>query len=428
MKNKILNATFVIFLISLLYLLIKQFSIQRGLLSWNISEFLINYESGFVRRGFSGEILFCIAKYINFDIESWIKIFCLIVFLILVFFFVKAFLIKGYSLYILPLCFFLGAPILGDFWLRKDCWMICLFIVIVKLFVVIKDKSILASIFIVNILAICLFLIHEVFAFFMLPILFILFINLYKSLNKNTLGSVVLSILSLLPTIIVFLIIILYHGNPVSSQVIWNSWCILLDQNISDVGTKNSIGAISWSTLPTIKMHFSTNLLFIDQGIYSLLYWIIIIPAVYYISINVLMIFKKSINSFMLKDQTSLSVVLIFQFICLIPVFLFLSCDYMRLFFYWISTSFIIFILVPSHILEVLFPDKCYEKACLVNSKINTLIYPTKTVIVLLMLFINISNVSFYMSYVYSSTMIYRFLWIISKPFIYLLDFIKPFF
>lgn len=415
-KIKVLNSLYWIFLIGLIYYLINQFLTQYELLSWNLSEFLINYEAGFIRRGFLGEILFYFIKYTGFQIEWVIKIFSLIGFVFLSFFFVKKFLNKGYSLYILPLSFFLGGPILAGFWLRKDCWMICFLIIIIRLFVLLKEKNALLNVLIVNLLTICALLTHEVFVFFSLPILFVLFISSYKRMKKNNLAAIYWSFISLLPILIVFLLVVVFHGDSSISQNIWNSWCILLNQDISNVGTNNAIGAISWSIPYTFKCHFAVNFLVTNNGIFSSVYWFIVIFTVYYISTNVLYTFKKSAKSFILRDQTALSVIIIFQFICLIPVFVVLSCDYIRLFFYWISSSFVIFLLLPSSVLDTLFPGYFYKIASKANSQINSFVYPTKGVIVLLMLFIGISATSLYIKIGYRSSMIYTILYMISKP------------
>ena len=123
-----------LFLITLLWRFIKQLFTTYGYESWNISEFLINYQGGFIRRGLTGEILLFISRNFNINIEWTIKIVCVICLAMVSIFFIKAFLKKGYSLYILPLCFFLGSGIFSSCWIRKDYLFFCFFIPIIVSF------------------------------------------------------------------------------------------------------------------------------------------------------------------------------------------------------------------------------------------------------------------------------------------------------
>jgi len=124
-KQTFLNVAYTVFLVSLCFLFLRQFLKSYDLLStcgkgtWNITEFLINYQGGFVRRGLIGEILFFFAKNFNINVEVTIKIICLICCFAVCIFFVRAFLKKGYTLYILPLYFFLGGIIISEIVLEK---------------------------------------------------------------------------------------------------------------------------------------------------------------------------------------------------------------------------------------------------------------------------------------------------------------------
>lgn len=124
-KQTLLNIIYCIFVFALLYKLVVQLFIKYGYESWQISEFLINYQGGFVRRGLTGEILLFLTKNFGIDIVWTIKLFCLLCFTAVCTFFVRAFLKKGYSLYILPLCLFLGSGITGYSWIRKDYLFFC---------------------------------------------------------------------------------------------------------------------------------------------------------------------------------------------------------------------------------------------------------------------------------------------------------------
>ena len=377
-KTKILNILYFLFLISLLSRLIADAIEISGDKAWGISEFLINYQGGFIRRGLLGEILFFLTKHSNINVDWTIKIICLISLIFVCSFFVKSFLKKGYTLYILPPCFFCGSLILSGDWVRKDAIMICFLIAILwswSYFNIKQNRKTTGSI-LINFLAILIILTHEVFAFFALPILFLLFYNYYK--RKGHLKSIIYSLLSLLPTFFAFLLMIVKHGDQQTAQAIWDSWQTLSLKESSEVPLWNSIGAVGWETKWTIEMHLKHNFLTIDNGLISTLYWIVVFPIVYYILTNALSVFKKQANIYTEDDRTILSSIVLFQLLCLLPVICFLSCDYMRVCFYWSTSSFAFFLLIPKKIQKEIFPSWFIRTTQKTNNCLDYLLSPTR--------------------------------------------------
>lgn len=414
-KPAILNGAYLIFVVSLLYQLIAQLFTVYDNKSWQITEFLINYQGGFVRRGLTGELLFFLVGNFNVDIECTIKIVCLVCFLIVCIFFVRMFTRKGYSLYILPLCFFLGGIILSDNWIRKDFMFFCFLIPILWIY----GKSNLAQlikILIINILSIFIILSHEVFAFFALPVLLLLFFDCYKS--KGVIRSLFLSSLCLLPGFLAFLLCLYHKGNVEISQVIWDSWMPFFTQKTTDIG--HAVDSLGWSGSRIMKAHFKINFFMENQGIFSSIAWIVTFPVIYYITTNALLVFRKDEMVFTNRHKIVLSSILIFQLFCLTPVFTLLSCDYIRVIFYWIASSFAIFIVVPIDKTEKLFPDVFVNFVVYINKKLTNVLFPTKTVLVFLMMFVGISPFYFVIEWTYKTTMLYNILFMLSKPFILL--------
>lgn len=337
-KLKLLNFTFILFFISLLDRLIEGLFINHGYYSSLTSEFLINYQAGFVRRGLSGELLLFFVRHVNVNLEWLIKGSCLIWFLLVCLFFVRAFIKKGYSLYILPLCFFLGGNIVPVFWIRKDYLFLCFFISILWVFGRKKMNNFL-KLLIINVLMVLVILSHEVFAFFAFPVLFLMIFFQYK--RFGVLKAFIISNVSLLPAYVAFLSAIYFKGDAQIAYVIWNSWSDYIGDDISKIG--KSVSALGWPSIGTFKFHFVGNFLSVDQQIFSLVVWLITFPVIYYISTNALYTFRRNKQIFTLRDKTLLSAILVFQLVCLAPVFLVLSCDYVRVIFYWISSSFAVF-------------------------------------------------------------------------------------
>jgi hypothetical protein len=398
LKNKLQILTTNKFLLDLLYILFliaicRNFIIEMfndfGLGSYNISEFLINYQGGFVRRGLLGEILFQTRTIVPFDVKWTVKIFCAICFFLICFFFIYQFRRRKYSLYILPLCFFCGAI---D-WIRKDTLMLAFLIALLWIFQNPAKLPIAIKILLINILLSFIILCHEVVAFFSIPIFLLLFINYFKS--KGIFKSLIMSILFLCPTIITFLLTITAKGNLEIAQTIWDSWHILLKQELSSVEYNNSIGALFWDTKATLKSHFSELFFTIDWGMLSLFVWIITFHIIYYITVNFLFVFKNKNSTFNAEKRTILSAIFIFQFICLLPLFLGLSKDYIRLFFYLTASTFAIFLLIPFDTLKSLFPNFYLRFVEKLNKRFNNLILPTKTVLIMLMFVVGISDYGF---------------------------------
>jgi hypothetical protein len=412
LKQILLGIAFILFLLALLGRFIKQFFSVYTYESWQVSEFLINYQGGFVRRGLTGEILFFFTKNFNINIELTIKIVCLICLVLVCIFFVRAFLKKGYSLYILPLCFFLSSGILSNFWIRKDYLFFVLFI---SLFWIYSKNNlpILMKLIVINVLATFIILSHEVFAFFSLPILFMLFFNQNK--NIGVLKSISLSLVYLSPSIIAFLSTLYFHGNDEIAQTIWNSWAAFFHRETLYIG--KSVAALGWSSAYAFKKHIILNFFITDHNILSLWVWVITFPMVYYIATNALIIFRKNERIFTNRDRTVLSSVLIFQLLCLSPVLILLSCDYSRIIFYWIASSFALFLLIPTAKIEKLFPLFFIRFVEHINIFLTNILHPSKTTFLFLMMIIGISSYSFSIERTYTSTMLYNIFWVVSQPF-----------
>lgn len=427
-KQILLDSSYILFLLTLLRSFTKQLYTTYRYDSWNISEFLINYQGGFVRRGLTGEILFFIAKNFNVNIEWTIKIICFICLAMVSVFFIRAFLKKGYSLYILPLCFFLGSGIFSGCWIRKDYFFFCFFIPIIISYS--KDHlSLLLKFIVINFLTVFIILSHEVFAFFSIPILILLLYNQYK--DKGVFKSITLSLTFLLPSIFAFLTTLYFHGNDKIINAIWNSWASYLSDEplqfnkyVNDHGpSSNAVNALGWSLNDTVVYHIKLNFLAIQDGILSIWIWIITFPVVYYIVTNALMVFRKEEKVFTDRDKINLSSVLLFQLFCLLPVFFILSCDYIRIIFYWISSSFVIFLIIPKDNIAKLFPSVFIRITERINLLLSNLLRPTKTSLVFLMMFIGISQYTWVIDWAYRTTMLYNILWVVSKPIILLKEF-----
>jgi hypothetical protein len=182
-----------------------------------------------------------------------------------------------------------------------------------------------------------------------------------------------------------------------TAQTIWDSWVSVAHVNPAQLTqySHGAISAISWESSSTFKYHFAMNFFTKSKGISSLIFLLMTFPLVYYITSNALLVFRKKESSFSTQDKTILSSLLIFQFCCILPILLILSCDIARIFFYWVTSSFCIFLLIQKKILQRVFPVFYTRFVEFINTKLSIILPPTKITLALLMLCIGIPIIEF---------------------------------
>lgn len=414
-KRKILNIIFYIYLAGLLYKFSRRvYSIffdfditDRGL---GVGEFLINYQGGFVRRGLLGEILLKLCNYTSIEPHYIIFTVTALSFLLLSFYLLAKFKQKGYSLYILPLCFFLGTMI-PEFFLRKDSILMIFFILTVTLLG--KKINTTHKLFLINLLIICTLLIHESFAFFTIPISTLLLSVNWKN-EQNFTKSIIYAVASLIPSIIAFFILMNYVGNSEISNAITDSWLPLY--NYKETFISGSIDYLMNANLyDEISLTVNNNILSFDEQIFKGLVWPVIFIVIYYISANILTVFNTVKGQLTDSDKNNLSSILIFQFISIIPL-LIVARDYSRFIFYWVCSSYIIFILVKREKLSKLFYNRFDFVANKLNSFLLKILPLSKYSMTFLILFIGTSTYEFSVYQYYHTTLIYRLFYTLSLP------------
>lgn len=345
-RTSILNYYFFLFSFFLIYLLIQKIRLGYEKESWQITEFLINYQGGFVRRGLLGEIILKLHSCCGLDPYSSIITLSLISFVLLIGFFVIHFKRGGYTLFFLPFVFFLGGPIIHDFWVRKDILLVLIFILTIHLLTRRNGPSFI----LVNLSLVSGILIHESIAFFGFPIILLLLYTKRKSFWTP--------ILFMLPSLLVFSLVLYFKGSFYISQEIWNSWKVISfpyeSAEKSDIPA--AIDGLSWSLKQGLLYSYHTLRNFND-GIYAPIGWSIVIVLTFYIlsntsKLNIKLLGYKGVNFF---NKAIISNLLLIQLFSVIPLFI-LGWDYGRWIFLWTTTSFAIYLVVPQRQLNQLFP------------------------------------------------------------------------
>lgn len=301
---------------------------------WGITEFLINYQGGYVRRGLMGEILYHISQiFPSIDSRYYIVSICVISFCVFVWFLISHFRANSLCWWFLPL----NICVLGADFIRKD-FISCVFIMLIlALYTKINSQwlRVLAC-------SVCLILalnIHECIFFMIVPFIILLYV-------RDTGYHFFHRLIGISAPIVCMSIVCSYKGDKQIAQSIWNSWGFMYN-SFSFISPKCSIEAIGWETLETIEYHIRSNFMTqfgIIYGWYSKpLIWILILFTLP----NILFIKRNWKNNKSAPDITRMLSIMIFQFLSLLPMFTVLSCDGCRICFYWTVSSLLIYFCIP---------------------------------------------------------------------------------
>lgn len=297
--------------------------------TWNISEFLINYEGGYVRRGLLGQLLLWLSK--NLGIIPYYVIICTCLFslfIFIIYFFINFKKNNFPTIYLASILFFSNV-IINDFWVRKDIIILNIFILIV--FLDKKEKIIhqlLKYLFII-----IGALIHESIIFLLIPYFLMKTISLIKFKNRKSLYD---AGINLFLAILLLLYNTFNKGNELIVSKIKNSWKDVyfpydtrVDENI------DAIDAIGWDLTTGLSYTFKTLLNF-DNGIYAPLVILITILAIFLLLYSIPLRNDKSE-----RKRQAIMVYSIVQFLAIFPLFL-LGWDYARWFFLWTASTMIL--------------------------------------------------------------------------------------
>lgn len=332
-----------IYTIKILWELVEKFRSGLDYDAYLLGEFLINYQGGFVRRGFLGEIIYRCAVSLNISPKLFVGVFCALCIAIVVWFFVAQFRRNKICWWLLPLNFCLANVDV----IRKDYFFVVSLILILICYKSTWNR--ILKIILINIIAIITILSHEVFFFYCVPLLCWMIFR-EDTLSKNTACRILICI----PIFLAMLIVSIYHGDSNTAQLIANSWTKTLniepatliptptisDESIFDfIG---AIGALSWDVEKTFLFHVKRNFLDCSLGISGFIIRPIMLFIVFYFIIN----FLSTFSSLSYNRTVFFTRIYFFQFLSLLPLFTFLSCDTFRIYFYWFTSSFVFFFLL----------------------------------------------------------------------------------
>lgn len=303
---------------------------------WNTyyySEFLINFQGGFVRRGLLGEMIFSLTKTFSIPLEYYVWWICTVSFCIVAGFLIWKFYYRRLNWWLILSPFLCGY--VGNF-IRKDFLCYCIFICIILSLRKIPQSS--KNILLATLLAAFGLFIHEAFIFYGVPFL-VFYISRFYSRKAGLAAGVFL--------VTIFGVLCCFKGNAVLAESIVNSWNAILPGNPIENIRDNSIGALNWSLGDTFLAHLKNNFYYpgIGWGLIPVRAAVFILS--YYLIAKFFILFPVKGSEFDRMDARNISRLYLFSMIFMLPMFTVLSCDFARNYQAVFMVTMIIFLLIP---------------------------------------------------------------------------------
>lgn len=282
-----------------------------------LSEFSINYQGGFVRRGLLGQLIYWTCTSTGCNPLLLISILCGVSFVFVAGFIIRQFIRHGICWWILPTTYMFSSACICV--IRKDFIVISLFILALHLYrrnnwkpwIRLMSLSLLATIMI---------LIYEAIGFLALPVVALLALN-----DRSYHAPLPMRMLALLLPVGAMLASSLCHGDAATASAIHQSWLQWDGQMIIDGHMSRSLQALSWTVTDSLQTNESILLGPQITGWASkTLYRIASLAIILYIGCRYLKVMSR-------HRADGFSPIFVIIFLCMTPLWLGLSCDYGRL-------------------------------------------------------------------------------------------------
>ena len=308
--------------------------------SWEISEWLINYEGGFVRRGLTGQLLWSLQQWFPYDIRVALMGICIIASAVFLCLILRVFKKEGWSLLIIPTGFCLGFT-LFNLWGRRDYISLMLTFSLFLLFRhVLRHPRQWVAWVAFYILSALQLLMHEASFFYTFPILMLYGFHHHRGQRLSIVKSLCTSALQFLPVVLVMGAACIFKGNENVAQAIWDSWVPVVGRYQADVSKMGwGVFALTWSPEMIFPSHFSTSLMGdASPAVWRIPLVLLNLLAGYYLvtrlnAVDMGLYRPKTMNHVMMSN------VALIQFVAMLPMFTVLSCDWGRTIPYWVISS-----------------------------------------------------------------------------------------
>lgn len=298
---------------------------------WEISEWLINYEGGFVRRGICGQLLWTLEQWHPFDVRVALTVICLLASAVMLWVIVRLFRREGWALLIVPTGFCLGYTLFNLFG-RRDYLSLLLTFSIFLIFrhVVTHPKKWWPWVAFYLVSALQL-LMHEAAFFYTFPILMLYSYYLGRERHLTTGKSATATLLRFLPVLAVMAAVCLFKGNERVAHAIWDSWTPVIgnyQDNVQELGY--GMVAMTWDVKWAFAGHFTSAFVGdVSPSAWRVPLVVLNLLAVYFLTtrlncVNMGIYKPRPMNHVLMSD------VVLIQLVALLPMFTVLSCDWGR--------------------------------------------------------------------------------------------------
>ena len=334
-----------------------------------ITEWLINYQGGFVRRGLTGEVLLQICSLWNIPIVWLVVGVYFIGVLILTGILIKVSRKIPGLLYLLPYPIFLY--VFAGFRLliaRRDAWLLILTFFVFGLLQKYLKEHKPTQLIGVNVLLCVGLLIHEASVFYIFSLVFVTsFVRSYKT-NNDFIRSTTKMFIFWCPVFVILLLVSVFHGDVYSAKLMATSWKPFLEGV-----ALNGISAFDF-----MEMKFADGIreasyswLSVSRGVPVALLNLYVIVGTYYLVTRASVFYSDIKGEKVEEDMCApvrIGAIMIVQGICLLPSALLFMSDLSRVLAYWTISS----VMAAYWLKDSLFlPDISLKLSAVINEKMS---------------------------------------------------------
>ncbi len=310
--------------------------------TFDISDWLINYEGGFVRRGLMGHLLWGVEQYHLYDVRILITIIVFLTSIAILILMIRIFIKEGWSLLIIPTGIVLGFTVFGLGGRRDMLSLLLTYCLFLLLKHSINNGRNLLCWFMFYVISILQILIHEASFFYTFPIMFIFIYQYLKNKRLNISKRSMICLLFFMPIVIAMVIACIFKGDSRIAAIIWDSWNEVFINYPCHSGTEEigaGVEALSWGAQETFFNHLKAGYIGVNTPSYMRIVIVLFNFLVTYLLVSRINTVDMGLYKKKHMDKVLMSNVLLIQFAFMIPMFTVLSCDWGRTIPYWIISS-----------------------------------------------------------------------------------------
>lgn len=334
------NVFFILSLISVYQCVMHYLQFKAGASDWSFFEVLTNYEAGFIRRGLLGQLLYWIAVSTHINLWLLISFFLIPSWIFVAVFMLRKFRNCGLRWWLLAI---IGFGVLPSV-IRKDFVIYALFIAV--LYIYRSRQSVAVRISAMSLLSVLMLLIYEPAVFMCLG-----FVVLVVLRDKNLTNFARVAYPSVICA--TMLILLKSTGSIGIGREMLSSWHGMIPDGVAISDTV--IDSLDWSIRDSIR--YNLHILMPEFSLFFLIKYVFIILIVPYIYISYMYVDTYTASIKFPYQPSAFTTLYVFFLICMLPMWVGLSCDYGRMLYHATLSSLCVAFILPQQQTESTFPQ-----------------------------------------------------------------------